>query len=70
MTGMNQMTNMNMNYSQKVEDNSQSQKKVPNPANFKIVKCKNFDKGINDITIKMVNANMEIPAPLLTERLN
>lgn len=23
----------------------QGQKKIPNPTNFKIVKCKNFDKG-------------------------
>jgi hypothetical protein len=32
---------------QKSDDgNSQGgQKKVPNPANFKIVKCKNFEKG-------------------------
>jgi hypothetical protein len=22
-------------------------KKLPNPANYKIVKCKNFEKGIN-----------------------
>lgn len=31
---------------QKMDDgSSQNQKKVPNPANFKIVKCKNFEKG-------------------------
>ncbi len=38
--------NNNQNYSQHSDGNqNQNQKKVPNPANFKIVKCKNFDKG-------------------------
>ena len=27
----------------------QNQKKVPNPANFKIVKCKNFEKGKHNL---------------------
>lgn len=37
--------NSNPGYSLKTDDgSSQNQKKVPNPANFKIVKCKNFEK--------------------------
>jgi hypothetical protein len=34
-----------MGYQQKSNDDGSQQKKTPNPANFKIVKCKNFDKG-------------------------
>lgn len=56
MSGMGGMSSMggmgmntNMNYAQNQNSNFQQQKKVPNPANFKIVKCKNFDRGKKNV---------------------
>lgn len=34
-----------------MDSNSGNQKKIPNPSNFKIVKCKNYDKGKSVLTL-------------------
>lgn len=36
-----------MNNNNPNNNNFNNNKKLPNPANFKIVKCKNFEKGKN-----------------------
>lgn len=51
--------------------NTYTNKKLPNPANFKIVKCKNFERGIfNDkkfktITIFTLLIRIKIPIFIL-----
>lgn len=32
-------------------NNNNNNKKLPNPSNFKIVKCKNFERGIINLSI-------------------
>ena len=46
-------------------DYSQGTKKQSNPNNFKIVKCKNFEKGKNILTqMEFVNTAIPVPSPM------
>jgi hypothetical protein len=43
----NPTSHMNANHDMDFRNNNNNNnKKLPNPANFKIVKCKNFERGI------------------------
>jgi hypothetical protein len=50
-------------------DPMQNNKKVQNSTNYKIVKCKNYEKG-NLLLIQTELANTEIPAHSLMEKLS
>ena len=66
---MSMNVNMNMNNPYNINQVEQlAIKKLPNPQNYKIVKCKNFESGIYLITKEAVN--METSALLLMENQN
>lgn len=45
-TMFNPTSNINPGQDMLFNNNNNTNKKLPNPANFKIVKCKNFERGI------------------------
>lgn len=51
-------------------DQSEAIKRLPNPQNYKIVKCKNFDSGNLTYNYQKAAVNMVIHVLSLTVKLN